>query len=120
MVSTKMIDETRLRIGSLLRTTREYLGISQEEAAKAADISRSAMSLIESGQRKLDAVELMELAKLYRKPMAYFTDDDFSIELDPNAAVFARRYFELSESDKKELLQFAEFLAVKSKVKNEK
>lgn len=112
-----MTSETRAVLGSRLREAREYLGISQEEAAQAADIPRTAISLIESGQRKLDSMELMALAKLYQRPIAYFTDDDFSINLDPDAAVFARSYSELSDNDKEELKQFAEFLAMRSKSK---
>ncbi|MEW8217485.1 MAG: helix-turn-helix transcriptional regulator [Candidatus Thiodiazotropha taylori] len=112
-----MTNDPRLKIGSRLKEAREYLGLSQEEAAVVAKVSRSAISLIESGQRKLDSVELMALAKLYRRPMAYFTNDDFSVELDPEAAVFARSFSELSDDDKKELAQFAEFLAARSNKK---
>lgn len=107
-------DDPRTMIGARLKEAREYLGISQEEAANTAKVPRSAISLIESGQRRLDSVELMALAKLYMRPMAYFTDDDYSIELDPDAAVFARNYSELSPEDKKELSQFAEFLSMRS------
>jgi len=110
-----MSEDARLNIGLRLRQAREYLGISQGEASEASNISRSAISLIETGKRKLDTVELMELAKLYQRPMAYFTDDDFSVELDPDAAVFARSFSDLSESDKEELTRFAEYLAMKSK-----
>lgn len=107
-------NQIRGEIGSRLREAREYLGLSQEEAAKATHLSRSAISLIESGQRKLDSVELMDLAKLYQRPIAYFTNADFSIELDPQAAVFARNYSDLSDNDKKELRQFSKFLAMRS------
>jgi len=110
-----MSEDPRVIIGARLRAAREYLSISQEEAASKAKVPRTAISLIESGQRKLDSVELMSLAKLYLRPMAYFTEDDFSANLDPEAAVFARSYSELSNSDKKELLQFAEFLSMRSK-----
>ncbi len=110
-----MNDEARKNIGLRLKQAREYLGISQEEASESSNISRSAISLIETGKRKLDTVELMALAKLYQRPMAYFTDNDFSIELDSEAAVFARSFLELSKNDKEELTRFAEFLAMRSK-----
>lgn len=112
-----MSNVSRLIIGSRLKEAREYLGISQEEAALSAEVSRSAISLIESGQRKLDSVELMALAKLYQRPMAYFTEDDYSVDIDPKAAVFARSFSDLSENDQNELKQFAEFLAARSKDK---
>lgn len=110
-----MSNDARAVIGARLKQAREYLGISQEDAANVAKTPRSAISLIESGQRKLDSVELMSLAKLYQRPMAYFTEDSYSINLDANAAVFARDFSSLSEVDQKELQQFAEFLALRSK-----
>ena len=110
-----MSKETRLIIGAKLKEAREYLDISQEDAASRIGINRTALSLIESGQRKLDTVELMALAKLYHRPVAYFTDQDFSIEPNPNAAVFARNFENLSDNDRKELEDFAAFLSMKSK-----
>lgn len=110
-----MANDPRQVLGARLKSAREYLGISQEEAASAANVPRSAISLIESGQRKLDSIELMSLAKLYQRPMAYFTEDDYSVELDSAAAMFARSFSELSSEDQEELQQFAEFLAMKSK-----
>ena len=110
-----MNEDPRLTIGRRLKEAREYLGLSQEEAASFAKIPRTAISLIESGQRKLDSVELMTLAKLYQKPIAYFTEDNFSVTPDPMAAVLARNLSNLSESDRKELERFAEFLMMRSK-----
>ena len=57
-----------------LRTSRDYLGFSQDEVAKHLGISRTALSNIESGQRKVDALELKKLAALYQRSIAYFTD----------------------------------------------
>jgi len=106
--------DARIVIGTKLKEAREYLDISQERAAKETGINRSALSLIESGQRKLDTFELIKLAKLYQRPVAYFTDQNFSVEPNPNAAVFARNIDKLSENDRKELEKFAEFLSMKS------
>jgi transcriptional regulator with XRE-family HTH domain len=114
-----MTDSVRTKIGQKLKAAREYLGYSQEEVAEKLGVARAAISLIESGQRKLDSVELMELSKLYERPMAYFTEDDFSIELGEEAAVFARNYSELSAEDQKELFQFAEYLASRSESRDE-
>ncbi|CAI3805416.1 helix-turn-helix domain-containing protein [Rheinheimera sp. MM224] len=109
-----MSTETRLVIGAKLKEAREYLDISQEVVAKHIGINRTALSLIENGQRKLDTVELMALAKLYQRPIAYFTAENFSVEPNPNAAVFARKIEQLSDNDRKELEKFAEFLSMKS------
>ena len=58
-------DEARKTLGERLREAREYLGFSQEEVATYLQVSRSALSNIESGQRKVDALELKKLASLY-------------------------------------------------------
>lgn len=58
-----------------LREAREYLGLSQDEVAKCLEIPRTALSHIESGQRRVDALELKKLAKLYKRPVAFFTGD---------------------------------------------
>lgn len=110
-----MVDQKRVEIGLRLKQAREYLGLSQEEAAKSAKISRSAISLIENGQRKLDSVELMNLAKLYQHPVSYFTGDESAELSTDEVSALARNYAELSDNDKKELMQFAEFLAMRSK-----
>jgi transcriptional regulator with XRE-family HTH domain len=109
-----MSNETRIVIGTKLKEAREYFDISQEYAAKQVGINRPALSLIENGQRKLDTVELIALAKLYQRPVAYFTDNNFSVKPNANAAVFARKYENLSENDRKELESFAAFLSMKS------
>ena len=49
-------------IGDRLRQAREYLELKQDEAADAVGVSRSALSLIENGRRKVDAVELARFA----------------------------------------------------------
>ena len=110
-----MKDETRKEIGSRLKEAREYLGISQEESSKEANIPRSAISLIESGQRKLDSVELCALAKLYQRPVSYFTEESKPEMTNEEISILARNFSSLSENDKKELMQFAEFLSQKGK-----
>lgn len=109
-----MSDQQRISIGSKLKEVREYLKISQDEAANAANVSRSAISLIESGQRKLDSVELLALAKLYQRPVKFFTGEEETKQTE-DISLLARNFSSLSDSDKEELLQFAEFLATRSK-----
>jgi transcriptional regulator with XRE-family HTH domain len=110
-----MKEETRKEIGSRLKEAREYLGISQEEASNAVNIPRPAISLIESGQRKLDSVELCAFAKLYQRPVSYFTEESKPETTNEEISVLARNFSSLSEKDKKELIQFAEFLSQKGK-----
>src|SRR3954470_23945424 len=76
-------DEDRKALGERLREAREYLGFSQDQVATFLGVSRSALSLMESGQRKVDALELKKLAGLYKRSVGYFTgEEDASIGAD--------------------------------------
>ena len=74
--SSDDMEGDRRAMGERLRQAREYLGFSQEEVAKYLGISRSALSNIETGQRKVDALELKKLASLYKRPVTHFTGED--------------------------------------------
>lgn len=106
----------RQQLGARLRKAREYLGLLQEEVAKYLKIPRSALSHIESGQRRIDALELKRLAVLYKKPVAHFTDDsDASEGMPEDIAHLARAAAGLSEHDREELARFADYLSARSK-----
>lgn len=55
-----------------LKKARREAGLSQNEAAKLLRRTQSYISKIESGQRKIDVVQLKEFAKIYRKSLTYF------------------------------------------------
>ena len=55
-----------------LRKARTEAGLSQIEAAKRLKCTQSQLSKIESGQRRIDLVQLKELAKVYGKTLEYF------------------------------------------------
>ena len=55
-----------------LRQARVEVGFTQVEAAKKLDKPQSFVSKCESGERRVDVVELRRFAKLYRKPFTYF------------------------------------------------
>lgn len=61
-----------IALGKRLAAARENAGLSQEQAAAAIGVPRSALSLIESGTRSLSTLELAGLARLYNRPIAYF------------------------------------------------
>src|SRR6266446_10866606 len=63
----------RKEMGARLREAREYVGLSQDEVAKYLSIPRTALSHIETGQRRIDALELQKLAQLYKRSIGYFT-----------------------------------------------
>jgi transcriptional regulator with XRE-family HTH domain len=101
----------RRRLGETLRQAREYLGFSQDEVATFLKVPRTAITNIESGQRKVEALELKRLAELYRHPVGYFTgEDEASASLPADVALLARQAAKLSVKDREELGRFAEFL----------
>lgn len=105
----------RKALGERLREARRYLGFKQEEVSTYLNIPRTALSDIESGQRRVDALELQKLAKLYRQPVSYFTgEDDAASALPADVAHLARQAADLSEQDREELGRFAAYLRARS------
>lgn len=107
------IDKWR-RIGDRLRQAREYLELKQEEAAEAVGLSRSALSLVENGRRKVDAIELGRFARLYGQSIEALTGNAETQPLPESVQALARAATELSPKDREELLRFAEFLQTRS------
>jgi transcriptional regulator with XRE-family HTH domain len=106
----------RQGLGARLRESREYLRLSQDEVARALDLSRSAVSLMETGQRKVDAIELKRLAEIYQRPIAYFTSEVGDPSAVPEAVQhLARAATALTDRDREELLRFAEFLQARAR-----
>jgi transcriptional regulator with XRE-family HTH domain len=107
--------EARRSLGDRLREARKYLGLKQEEVATYLKIPRTALTDIENGQRRVEAIELARLAKLYRQPVGYFTGEDTAASLPIDVAHLARRAADLSEQDRGELGRFAEYLRARSR-----
>jgi transcriptional regulator with XRE-family HTH domain len=55
-----------------LKDARMKQGLTQSEVAKRLGIGQSFISKIESGQYRLDILQLQEFAKLYNKPLTLF------------------------------------------------
>jgi len=104
----------RSELGERLKQAREYLDLSQDEVAKKIGLPRTAVSLIESGQRRIDALELQKLAELYQRPVSYFTGEVISAQLPEDIEHLARAATKLSQRDRQELRRFAEFLNSRS------
>lgn len=101
----------RRQLGERLREARKYLGLKQEEVAAYLKIGRTALTDIESGQRRVEALELTRLARLYRQSVGYFTgEDEVSAGLPVDVAHLARRVADLSADDREELARFADYL----------
>lgn len=57
-----------------LKTARQQAGFSQVQVARKFSKPQSFVSKIESGERRVDVVELQDFARLYRKPVSFFLD----------------------------------------------
>jgi transcriptional regulator with XRE-family HTH domain len=109
-------EAARKRLGEKLRDSRKYVGLNQEDVANYLKIPRTALGEIENGQRKVEAIELTRLAKLYKQPVSYFIDEeDASADLPAEAAHLARQAAELSPQDRDELNRFVAYLKTRSK-----
>lgn len=105
-------DVDRQLLGTHLKEAREYLELSQDEVARILNVPRTAISLMEAGQRKVEAIELKKLAEIYQRPIGYFTGgQEASTPTVPESVQhLARTAAKLSDRDREELLQFARFL----------
>jgi transcriptional regulator with XRE-family HTH domain len=110
MATATPLDSERKRLADRLRETREFLGLSQQEAATAANLTRLALSSIETGRRRVESVELQALARVYRQPVTYFLEPHDTEAGSEDLRFIARAAKELSPDDRSELLKFAEFL----------
>jgi transcriptional regulator with XRE-family HTH domain len=55
-----------------LRKAREQANLTQKEAAELLGVGQSFVSKIESGQYRLDVIQLSQFAKLYKKNLKFF------------------------------------------------
>jgi len=103
-------DVDRSALAARLKNAREYAGFSQEEVSGYLKISRSAVSLLENGARRVDALELTRLAKLYQRSMEELTGQERSPPESEPIKMVARAAQELTPEDQSEVLRFAQFL----------
>lgn len=115
-VGQKSDEQQRRRLGLRLKEARKYLGLNQEEVGTYLKIPRTALTDIENGQRRVEAIELTRLAKLYRQPVAFFTgEDEVSASFPLDVTHLARQAASLSQQDRDELGRFAEYLRTRAK-----
>lgn len=71
--ATKTIySEEHKRLVDRLIKAREEAHLGQEEVAKRLGRTQSYISKIESGQRRIDLIQLKDFAQIYKKPLTYF------------------------------------------------
>ena len=61
-----------------LRTARLDAGLTQLQVAQLLDVHQSYVSKCESGERRVDVVELIDFAAIYKKPLMYFVSDIYN------------------------------------------
>ncbi|MDE2232391.1 MAG: helix-turn-helix transcriptional regulator [Candidatus Omnitrophica bacterium] len=59
-----------------IRKARADAGLDQKLAAKLLGTTQSNISKIESGQRRVDVLQLKELARVYKKRVSYFIEEE--------------------------------------------
>lgn len=97
-------------LGARLRQSREFLQLTQADVAQALGIQRTAIPAIETGSRKVSAVELQRLARLYRRPVTWLLGEVEPASDDEIQALY-RVAQGLTETDRAQVLAFARFLA---------
>lgn len=96
-----------------LRESREYLGLSQEYVSQETGISRSAISEIEGGRRKVDSLELKRLSRLYGRPIEYLlgeAEEEVGVGADAIEGKLRAMTRGLKVEDREEILRFVEYL----------
>ena len=96
-------------VAARLRDARLAVGLTQADTATALGISRPAVAALEKGSRKVTGLELRRLARLYQRSVGWLLGDD--AEPVATDTVLQRATSDQSESDKQQVLRFAQFLA---------
>jgi len=91
---------------SRLREAREYLGFTQEDAAAALGWDAETLRDMESGRYPADGPLLPFLARLYRRPLAWFRGES---TFQPSEDIL-RSVEHLHPDDREAVLDFAEWL----------
>lgn len=71
-MTTPSASERYQRLLRMLREARVEAGLTQTQAAAALGKPQSYVSKCESGERRIDAIELEEFARVYGKPITRF------------------------------------------------
>lgn len=106
-------ENEQVALGARLKDAREYVGLLQEDVATALGIPRTSVHALEAGKRKVTGLELRRLARLYRRPVAWMLGEE-DVDLNHAEPLF-RAAAALSDTDREQVLRFAEFLAAAGK-----
>jgi transcriptional regulator with XRE-family HTH domain len=101
-------------VGARLRDAREAMGLTQADVAQVIGWSRPTLVAVEKGDRKITGLELRRLARLYQRDVAWLLGEE-STESAAASTALHRATANLSETDKQQVLRFAEFLAAQQR-----
>lgn len=90
-----------------LKQIRKNLKLSQEFVANQLEMTRTTIVAIEAGTRKITTNELTKFSELYGVSAERLLYGD--VLKDDEIKVFARTFSELSDMDKKEILNLMNF-----------
>ena len=106
-------------VSKRIKEKRGKAGFNQTQLAEEADVSPSAISQIESGERFPSTLVLHRIAKALKTSIDYLlgkNEEEFSDLLDDKGVeMLFRTYKDLSESDKETLLNLAKIMKAKKR-----
>ena len=94
------------RINERIRELREELQLSQDYVARYLGTSRSTVTQMENGNRKILAEEIPKLCKLFGVTSDVLFEEK---ELCQPTTVFARSFEKLDENDQAEIMNLIRF-----------
>ena len=105
------ISEQRKSIGAKIKEAREQSGMSQKDLAeKIGFSSATAISLMESGDRKTSAEVLDKIADVLQMDINYFLNKETQ---EPNFEMALRADKNLSKLSQERILEFVDFIKSK-------
>lgn len=69
-------NKKRRSLSNKLIEAREQAGLSQKQVSDSKIVTQSELSKIENGARRVDFLVLLELAKCYNQPIAFFIPEN--------------------------------------------
>jgi Zn-dependent peptidase ImmA (M78 family)/transcriptional regulator with XRE-family HTH domain len=103
-------------IGENIRNARKSLSMTQEEASSALGISRSALSLMEHGKRRINSTDLARMAELYHKTISDLLISDHTQKED--SLTILLRAKNISKKDRIQLNEFRDLCRRYSDLEN--
>ena len=88
---------TQRDLGQRLKSAREAIGLTQQRVAGQVELTRVAISQIESGHRTVSSLELRRLSRLYGRDMVSFLEER-PVEQD-GLAILLRTHPDLIENE---------------------